>query len=86
MSNGEKPVKVSDQPMRILLGIIGSISLLLASWFANQVQKNAVETSVLSQRVTAMEGQFPKQIQELKSDMRNEFNDVKDMIRRLPVK
>lgn len=86
MSNGDKPVKVSDQPMRVLLGVIGSISLLLASWFANEVQKNSVATSVLTQRVNMMEGQFPKQIQELKSDIRNEFNDVKDMIRRIPTK
>lgn len=77
----EKPVRVSDQPMRILLSIIGSISLLLATWFAQQVQHNAVETSVLSQRVTTIEAQLPKQISELKSDMRNEFNEVKQMIR-----
>lgn len=85
-NNEERAVNVKDNLMRGMLGVIGSISLLMATWFANQVQKNAVDTSVLTQRITAIETQFPKQIAELKSDMRNEFTDIKEMIRRLPTK
>ena len=85
-SNGEKPVRVSDPLTRALLGVFVSFATLFGTWFASQVQRNAVETGVLTQRVNTMESTFPKQIQDLKADMRNEFNDVKDMIRRLPIK
>lgn len=86
MGNNEKTVRVSDPTTRKLLAVIGLFGTGLVSWFALQVQKNAVETSVLTKRVDLMENQFPAQIRELKTDIKGDLSEVKEMIRRLDKK
>lgn len=75
MGNNDKTVKVSDPLTRIFGG-----------WFANEIQKNSVATSVLTQRVNTIESQFPAQMRELKIDIKSDLAEVKDMIRRLDKK
>lgn len=86
MGNNDKTVKVSDPLTRMLVGILGVCALGFGTWFANEVQKNSVATSVLTQRVNTMETQFPSQIRELKAEIRSDLSEVKDMIRRLDKK
>lgn len=86
MGNNDKTVKVSDPLTRMLVGILGVCAIGFGGWFANEIQKNSVATSVLTQRVNTIESQFPAQMRELKIDIKSDLAEVKDMIRRLDKK
>lgn len=82
-TDDNKPVRVSDPLTRLLVGILGASAIGFGTWFANEVQKNSVNTSVLTQRVNMIEVHFPEQIRELKADIRGDINELKEMVRRL---
>lgn len=70
----------------MVVGLGSTIALSFGYWFANQVQHDAVSVSVLNQRVSAIEEQIPKQIAELKSDIRSDIRDLKLAIQHMEKK